>query len=240
MTEFPVPTAPAAYTAFAAKELRAAPSAVLCSAPLSSMIYAKTGNPAAPVFIPVRAGRRAGMWIDMDKLLLIRPSPEMESAALDYKKEHADAGETELHGGALLECMDYVDWLEQVTANRDAATCRKDWVPEDTFFAVRESDGRIVGMVDVRRRLNDFLASFGGHIGYGVRPSERRKGYATQMLRLALDHARGLGLKSVMIACYADNTGSRRTIERCGGVLRRSFTSGDSRTVCVYDVTLDT
>ena len=89
------------------------------------------------------------------------------------------------------------------------------------------------------KKLNDFLAAFGGHIGYGVRPSERRKGYATEILRMALAYAgREIGLKRVMIACYRDNEGSWRTILANGGRLEREFVHTDGRTVQVYWVEL--
>lgn len=175
----------------------------------------------------------------MDELKLVYPSMAWRAQALEYVAEHFQAGETELHGSALLEQMNYEAWLEMVTRNRLEATANPNWVPSSTFFALRPSDGKIVGMVDIRHRLNDFLAAFGGHIGYGVRPSERNKGYATEILRLALAYARNcLGLERAMIACYAENEGSWRTIQANGGRLEREFVHTDTKTVRVYWVTL--
>ena len=110
-------------------------------------------------------------------------------------------------------------------------------IPATTFFAVRKNDGRIIGMIDVRHRLNGFLRNYGGHIGYGVRPSERRRGYAAEMLRLALSYCSSLGLDRVMISCNADNEGSRRTILRRGGVLEREFRHSGG-TVQIYWIIL--
>ena len=74
-------------------------------------------------------------------------------------------------------------------------------------------------MIDVRHALTvPFLQEYGGHIGYAVRPSERRKGYATAMLRLALQYCADLGIDAVHLGCYADNLPSIRTIERCDGI----------------------
>lgn len=81
-------------------------------------------------------------------------------------------------------------------------------------------DGELLlGLVQIRLGLRGYLIRFGGHIGYCVRPSQRRKGYATLMLRRALDVCRQEGLPRVLITCLDDNLASARTIERCGGVL---------------------
>ena len=176
---------------------------------------------------------------DMEQLKLVWPCAELKERALEYREEFLRSGETELHGAALFDEMDFEPWLELTVRNRRAETARTDWVQSSTFFVVRECDDRIIGMVDIRHRLNGFLASFGGHIGYGVRPSERRKGYAGEILRMALAYARGnIGLERVMIACYKDNEGSWRTILANGGRLEREFVHADGRTVQVYWVEL--
>ncbi|NMB54599.1 MAG: GNAT family N-acetyltransferase, partial [Leptolinea sp.] len=118
------------------------------------------------------------------------------------------------------------------------ATVQEGWVVSSTFFGIRESDGRIVGMIDIRHTLNDFLRNNGGHIGYGVRPSERFKGYATRMLELALEKCRQLGLERVMLACEKENTASRKTIMKCGGGLEREFEHSDGKTVQVFWITI--
>ena len=171
----------------------------------------------------------------MENLLLIRPSPDMEKAALDYHAEHLACGETVLHGSALMDTLPYGEWVQRTLENAHPDTVHGDWVVADTFFTVRQTDGRIVGMVDIRHSLDTpFLTTIGGHIGYGVRPSERRKGYATAILGLALEHARGLGLSQVMLSCYQDNEGSRRTILKWGGVKEREVVHTDGKTVDVY------
>jgi len=175
----------------------------------------------------------------MDKITLITPSIAHETAVLDYKQEHLDNGEPLLHGGSLLDTMDTYDgWLDHLKTNSNEKTVKPGWVTSSTFLGVRESDGRIVGLIDIRHTLNDFLRNYGGHIGYGVRPSERRKGYATQMLRLALDYCRTLGLDRVMLACDKNNPASRLTIEKCGGILEREFQHTDGMTVQIFWITL--
>lgn len=171
----------------------------------------------------------------MEKLLLIQPGKEWEEAITEYRREHFALGEKELHGSALLHTFENLDdWFRLLHDNSSEQTCRADWVPASTFLAVRPSDGRIVGMIDIRHHLNEFLSSYGGHIGYGVRPSERGKGYAAQMLTEALAFCRALGLKEAMLACYRENPASRATIQQCGGRLAREFEDGEGKTVQVF------
>ena len=100
--------------------------------------------------------------LEMDRLKFVWPSMELRPQALEYREEFLRSGETELHGAALFDQMDFEPWLELTVRNRRAETARSDWVQSSTFFVVREWDGRIIGMVEVRHRLNGFLSAFGG------------------------------------------------------------------------------
>lgn len=176
--------------------------------------------------------------MSVERLILQKPTAEMEQAALDYKSEYFQAGEMVLHGDAMLDSMEYGPWLRRVLENWGRKSAHGDLVPASTFFAVRESDGRIIGMVNIRHELNEVLAAYGGHIGYGVRPSERRKGYATAILKMALAYAKELGLSRVMLACDRDNKASRKTIVNCGGKLEREVIDADGNVVQVYWIML--
>ena len=95
-------------------------------------------------------------------------------------------------------------------------------------------------MINIRHELtNDFLRNYAGHIGYGIRPTERRKGYVTQMLRQALIYCKEeLKLDKVMINCEKENEGSRKTIINAGGILSREYQTEDGKNVQIYWVQL--
>lgn len=86
------------------------------------------------------------------------------------------------------------------------------------FLFIRKDDNKLVGMIQVRHYFNAYLEKFGGHIGYSIRPDERRKGYAKAMLKMVLPFCREIGLDKVLITCNDSNTGSEKTILANGGV----------------------
>ncbi|HUV57722.1 MAG TPA: GNAT family N-acetyltransferase [Acidimicrobiales bacterium] len=94
-------------------------------------------------------------------------------------------------------------------------------------FLAADVDGQLVGHASIRFALNDFLASRGGHIGYGVIPTFRRRGYATAILQESIQIARREGVSALLVCCDDDNVGSATVIERCGGVLEKIALSDD-------------
>lgn len=112
----------------------------------------------------------------------------------------------------------FAAYVAAVRAEALEETPRPDgWVPSTTLWWAEADD--YLGRVAIRHRLTPWLHEVGGHIGYDVRPSARRQGHATAMVRAALPVARGLGIESALVTCDIDNTGSRRVIEANGGVL---------------------
>ncbi|MBE5881208.1 MAG: GNAT family N-acetyltransferase [Lachnospiraceae bacterium] len=156
------------------------------------------------------------------KIKLVRPTLEMKEEALAYRQSHFDAGEHEISGSELLDqTEDYAQWVQSITANTSPETVNPAWVVTDTYFAVDEND-KIVGIIDLRHSLNDFLQDF-GNVGYSVKPSERRKGYATEMFCQVREIARQAGMKELHMAVHRDNEPSVKTIVNAGGVAYRSF-----------------
>lgn len=167
----------------------------------------------------------------LDRLRLVFPTHDMERKALDYRKEHFDCGEHEIHGdGGLDTAGDYGEWINKI--NADLTRYDLTHVPAATYFAVVA--GEIVGTVQIRHCLNASLLEHGGHIGYGVRPSRRRKGFASEMLRLALGKCRGLGIGKALVTCDKDNIGSMRTIIKNGGILENETLQKDGTVLQRY------
>ena len=151
-------------------------------------------------------------------MLLIEPTLEYAKDIEAYRQEFLDI-EGSMDGcGSLRRCATGAEWIEKSLQGKDPATVPAHLVPATQFIYVREEDGRVVGMLQIRHYFNEYLEKYAGHIGYSVRPSERRKGYATAMLHDALPHCRELGIRDVLISCLTDNEGSRRTILKNGGV----------------------
>lgn len=164
-----------------------------------------------------------GRTMNNNRIILVKPSGEWKEKALNYRQEHFDNGETVINGSELLDKISlYEEWLKKVVANSSTETLDSNWVLTDTFFAVRASDNQIIGIIDLRYELNDFLKDF-GNCGYSVRPSERNKGYATEMLNRICGIAKAHGLTQLQLSVEKDNIASIKTIERNGGIYERSF-----------------
>lgn len=151
-------------------------------------------------------------------LKLIFPTPDYAEQVMSYKKEFLDHDEEMAGVGSLRRCETFEDWLRSCTDNLTEETVGPRLVPATLFLAVDEND-RLVGMIDVRHRLNEHLVQFGGNIGYSVHPDFRRRGYASEMLALALKEAKKLGLEKAFVTCDSKNIASARTIQKNGGVL---------------------
>lgn len=148
----------------------------------------------------------------------ILPSEEYLDQVWAYRQECLDASSSMNGCGPLPRVESAEQWLETVRRYTDPATLPEGKVLATQFLAVRESDGKVVAMISIRHYLNEYLEKYAGHIGYSTRPSERRRGYAKEQLRLSLPYCETLGLDKVLITCEPDNPGSRRTILANGGV----------------------
>ena len=111
-------------------------------------------------------------------------------------------------------------------------------VPDSVFFLLDEERNRLLGAVNIRHYLNEYLLSEGGHIGDGIRPSERRKGYATAMIKMALEECKKLGINKVLITCHKNNVGSAKSIINNGGVLENEIIDSEGLLLQRYWITL--
>ena len=156
----------------------------------------------------------------VDRLTLVIPGEEHLEEVRAYREEFLAADSSMDGAGPLRRYENPADWLAAVRAYADPATVPEGKVQATQLLCVQ--DGRVLGMLQIRHTLNEYLRRYAGHIGYSVRPSERRKGVATWMLGAALPFCRELGLTRVMIACEPWNEGSRRTILANGGVYEKT------------------
>lgn len=164
----------------------------------------------------------------MEELYLELPIKKRENDAMDYIIEFYTNGSVINGSGSLDSYINLYDkWLQKL--DDDINNVKEGRVPANTYFGVRKSDNKIVGMVNIRHELNDYLIeSGGGHIGYAVRPTERGKGYATKILELALERCKELGIEEVYLGCYEYNVGSYKTIEKNGGKLVKNIIDEDN------------
>lgn len=166
----------------------------------------------------------------MSGLKLIRPS-------LDHKRQYEDMmDEWEAFGGRLnpgalrrysnvrQANVTYEEWLEWVKEDRDTI--------QDLYFFM--DDDMLLGAISIRYKCADI----DGHSGFGIRPSERNKGYATKMLSLALPIMRDYGINPVVISCAKDNTGSAKTIRNNGGKYIRDAVDDGGEIVQIYHITV--
>lgn len=170
----------------------------------------------------------------MKNLILITPSMDYEKEILDYKKEFL-INEESMDGTAGLNNYDNIAlWLQQLKKNSSKETVAEDFVPASTYLVVRKSDNKIVGMVDIRHFLNKALLLLGGHIGYSVRSSERKKGYGKEILKLALNYCKDLNLEKILVTCHKDNIPSAKIILANKGILQNEITLPNGTIISRY------
>lgn len=154
-----------------------------------------------------------------ENVILVKPDESYAGEISSYREEMLLAGSSMDGTGSLRRVEDPLEWLRQNAILECLETLPEGKVPATQFVLTAPDTGRIYGMLQVRHELNEYLRRFAGHIGYSVRPTERRKGYAKKMLKQALKFCKEeLGMDRVMVSCLVNNEASRRTILACGGV----------------------
>jgi predicted acetyltransferase len=144
-----------------------------------------------------------------------------ETALRRFLADHHQAGETDLHGWFADPEWDHATTVEKVNGWSRGEELPDGWEPCTTLFL--EEGGELLGVVNLRHTLSEFLRTYGGHIGYTVRPAARRRGVGRRLLRVALEEGGRLGIERFVLTCSPSNVGSRRIIEACGGAFEAEY-----------------
>lgn len=176
----------------------------------------------------------------MEKFFLEVPTINRKQEALDYLEELVKYN-SDLNG---IGCMDmcllngatYEEWLLELEKRKNIEYVKQiNRCLSRTFFVVRENDNKIVGMINIRYKIsNEMLKMGASHIGYGIRPTERRKGYAKIALYLGLLEEQKLGEENILLDCTVDNIGSNKTIQALGGKLEKTAWDSNDNTMTNY------
>lgn len=163
--------------------------------------------------------------VNSEALLLVRPDSFHQREYHDMMAEWSQDKGRIIPSALVSGNLSYDEWLTRERKFESEDTCPKGKVPCNLYFLTRVSDGKIVGASSIRWKLNKGLLHSGGHIGYGIRPSERGKGYGTRQLGLILEKCRERKMDQVLITCLEDNTASQKIILNNGGVLENAVTT---------------
>ena len=175
----------------------------------------------------------------MDKLYFEVPGPRRKEDAIDYINEFLEyRSDINGTGGLNRYTEDYEGWLEKLEADyvREPG---EEKVPARTYFLVRESDRRIVGMINIRLALNEMQRQYGGHIGYSIRPTERGRGYNKINLYLGLKVLNRHGIGEALLDADLENPASWRTMEALGGRRVREYYDDRFEHCTVVDYVID-
>ncbi|MEC0178382.1 GNAT family N-acetyltransferase [Paenibacillus favisporus] len=157
---------------------------------------------------------------------LIKPTAELQEEYLSFYLDWKESNEPIVPWVVSKDPADFAGMIRFLEDNEQGKDLPDGYVRNSTLWLVTETN-RIVGAVNIRHELNEKLLESSGHIGYGIRPSERQKGYATALLSLTLQEAKKLGIHKVLVVCDAHNIGSKKTILNNGGIPDQDFIEED-------------
>ena len=181
----------------------------------------------------------------MEQIELIEPEMKYAEEIWEFRQEifDCDAEHEDQFAGciSLDESMSAEEWIKICELRKSEETCNEveTSVPSHMYLAVRKNDNKVIGIIDLRHHINHpILGTWGGHCGYSVRPSERGKGYAKEMLRLNIQNAKALGIPKLLITCSDKNAASEKTILANGGVYEKTI-DVDDRKIKRYWITVN-
>ncbi|MGN4881448.1 GNAT family N-acetyltransferase [Bacillus cereus group sp. MYBK106-1] len=161
---------------------------------------------------------------------LLTPTTDLQDEYLDFYNEWKDSGETMIPWVISKDPSNFPAMVQELLDAHNGVNLPQSWVPDSTYWLVTDNN-RIVGAINIRHSLTEHLFNAGGHIGYGIRPSERRKGYATKLLELSLEKTKKLNITRTLVVCDEVNTASEKTILHNGGVRDDDFIEEDGNVV---------
>jgi len=166
----------------------------------------------------------------MMNVSLLTPTIDLQEEYLDFYNEWKDSGETMIPWVISKDPSNFPAMIQELLDAHNGINLPESWVPDSTYWLVTD-ENKIVGAVNIRHSLTEHLFNAGGHIGYGIRPSERRKGYATKLLELSLEKTKELNITKALVVCDEVNTASEKTILHNGGLRDDDFIEEDGNVV---------
>ena len=172
----------------------------------------------------------------MEKIELVEVQKKYAIDIWEFRQEivECDAENEDQFAGcmSLDKSKSAEEWIRICELRKSEITCEEvgATVPSHTYLAVRKSDDKVVGVIDLRHHINHpILGTWGGHCGYSVRPSERGKGYAKEMLRLNIQNAYVMGIDKLLVTCDVRNEASEKTILANGGIYEKTIDVDDCK-----------
>ncbi|NOU98524.1 GNAT family N-acetyltransferase [Paenibacillus planticolens] len=163
---------------------------------------------------------------------LVKPSANYKDEYISFYEDWKSSGEDMVPWVVEKDPYDFAVMLNFLySQDSEDKIIDESFVPHSTYWLINDDLQKIIGVVNVRHKLNVKLLNSGGHIGYGIRPSERRKGYASALLALSLELTKKLGLEKVLLVCDKDNYASEKTILKNGGRFESEYVEDNGNIV---------
>ena len=162
-------------------------------------------------------------YAESQRLIIRKVLPSDLPAAHAYRAAFLASGDTMDGCSNLRRFENMDDWYDWICKAEHRDTCPPNWMPDTQFLSIRKSDGKLIGMLDIRHELNEMCLKLFGGIGYSIHPDERGKGYATEQLSLAKEICRSMGMTKILVTCHKENFASAKTILKNGGILENEI-----------------